>query len=142
MGRRPVCFSSGMTSVAPDCSQPWPCLSWGIPSGFTSNHSYVLFISILYLHFYFIFFFFTRPEGRKEDAEGKLKSTAGSYGEGTGNPLQCCCLENPRDSGAWWAAIYGVAQSRTRLKQLSSSSSSSRKLSLLYNQGRTLINCK
>ena len=39
-----------------------------------------------------------------------------------GNPLQCSCLENPRDGGAWWAAVYGVAQSRTRLKQLSSSS--------------------
>ena len=46
-------------------------------------------------------------------------------GEGNGNPLQCSCLENPRDSGAWWAAVYGVAQSRTRLKRLSSSSSSS-----------------
>ena len=44
-------------------------------------------------------------------------------GEGNGNPLQCSCLENPRDGGAWWAAIYGVAQSRTRLKRLSSSSS-------------------
>ena len=43
-------------------------------------------------------------------------------GEGNGNPLQCSCLENPRDRGAWWAAVYGVAQSRTRLKQLSSSS--------------------
>ena len=43
-------------------------------------------------------------------------------GEGNGNPLQCSCLENPRDGRAWWAAIYGVAQSRTRLKQLSSSS--------------------
>ena len=41
-------------------------------------------------------------------------------GEGNGNPLQCSCLENPRDWGAWWAAIYGVAQSWTRLKQLSS----------------------
>ena len=46
-------------------------------------------------------------------------------GEGNGNPLQCSCLENPRDGGAWWAAVYGVTQSRTRLKQLSSSSSSS-----------------
>ena len=46
-------------------------------------------------------------------------------GEGNGNPLQCFCLENPRDGGAWWAAVYGVAQSRTRLKRLSSSSSSS-----------------
>ena len=43
-------------------------------------------------------------------------------GEGNGNPLQCSCLENPRDGGAWWAAVYGVAQSRTRLKRLSSSS--------------------
>ena len=43
--------------------------------------------------------------------------------EGNGNPLQCSCLENPRDGGAWWVPIYGVAQSRTRLKQLSSSSS-------------------
>ena len=45
-------------------------------------------------------------------------------GEGNGNPLQCSCLENPRDGGAWWAAVYGIAQSRTRLRQLSSSSSS------------------
>ena len=44
-------------------------------------------------------------------------------GEGNGNPLQCSCLENPRDGGAWWAAVCGVAQSRTRLKQLGSSSS-------------------
>ena len=46
------------------------------------------------------------------------------FGEGNGNPLQCSCLENPRDGGAWWAAVYGVAQSRTRLRRLSSSSSS------------------
>ena len=44
-------------------------------------------------------------------------------GEENGNPLQCSCLENPRDRGAWWAAVYGVAQSRTRLKRLSSNSS-------------------
>ena len=44
-------------------------------------------------------------------------------GKGNGNPLQCSCLENPRDGGAWWATISGVAQSQTRLKQLSSSSS-------------------
>ena len=44
-------------------------------------------------------------------------------GEGNGNPLQYSCLENPRDSGAWWAAVYGVTQSRTRQKRLSSSSS-------------------
>ena len=45
-------------------------------------------------------------------------------GEGNGNPLQCSCLENPRDGGAWWAAVNGVTQSRTGLKWLSSSSSS------------------
>ena len=45
-------------------------------------------------------------------------------GEGNGNPLQCSCLENPRDGGAWWAAVSGVTQSQTRLKRLSSSSSS------------------
>ena len=47
--------------------------------------------------------------------------------EGNGNPLQYSCLENPMDRGAWWAAVYGVAQSQTRLKQLRSSSSSSSK---------------
>ena len=47
------------------------------------------------------------------------------FGEGNGNPLQCSCLENPRDGGAWWAAVYGVTQSWTQLKRLSSSSSSS-----------------
>ena len=43
-------------------------------------------------------------------------------GEGNGNPLQCSCLENPRDGEAWWAAVYGAAQSQTQLKRLSSSS--------------------
>ena len=47
-------------------------------------------------------------------------------GEGNGNPLQCSCLENPRDGGAWWAAVYGVAQSWTWLKRLSSSSSNTK----------------
>ena len=54
-------------------------------------------------------------------------------GEGNGNPLQCSCLENPRDGRAWWAAVYGVAQSWTRLKRLSSSSSSSSNISLNTN---------
>ena len=55
-----------------------------------------------------------------------LKATRVTIGEGNGNPFQCSCLENPRDGGAWWAAVYGVAQSRTRPKRLSSSSNSSR----------------
>ena len=64
-------------------------------------------------------------------------------GEGNGNPLQCSCLENPRDGGAWWAAVYGVAQSRTRLKQLSSSSSfmGSRKRSVEVCVAETLPFC-
>ena len=63
--------------------------------------------------------------GRKEsDTTERLHFhfSLSHIGEGNGNPLQCSCLENPRDGGAWWAAIYGVAQSRTRLKLLSSSS--------------------
>ena len=55
-------------------------------------------------------------------------SSPSCTGEGNGNPLQCSWLENPRDGGAWWAAVCGVAQSRTRLKWLSSSSEVSRPL--------------
>ena len=67
------------------------------------------------------------PWGRwGSDRTGQLHShfSLSCIGEGNGNPLQCSCLENPRDGGAWWAAVYGVAQSWTRLKRLSSSSSS------------------
>ena len=53
-------------------------------------------------------------------------------GVGNGNPLQYSCLENPRDGGAWWAAVYGVAQSQTRLKRLSSSSSRVEKCNKVY----------
>ena len=58
------------------------------------------------------------------DSTGRLHFhfSVSCIGKGNGNPVQCSCLENPRDGGAWWAAVYGVAQSRTRLKQLSSSS--------------------
>ena len=61
-------------------------------------------------------------------------------GEGNGNPLQCSCLENPRDRGAWLAAVYGVAQSRTRLKRFSSSSSTHK--SLLYSRLHLLFQHK
>ena len=54
----------------------------------------------------------------------KISAQTG-YLYSVGSPLQCSCLENPRDRGAWWAAVYGVTQSRTRLKRRSSSSSSS-----------------
>ena len=52
-------------------------------------------------------------------------------GEGNGNPLQCSCLENPKDGRAWWAAVYGVAQSWTQLKRLSSSSMDTREIETL-----------
>ena len=60
-------------------------------------------------------------------------------GEGNGNPLQCSCLENPRDGGAWWAAVYGVPQSRTLLKRFSSSSSSIHTTQPLVSQGPSSI---
>ena len=66
------------------------------------------------------------PWGREEsDTTERLPFhfSLSCIGEGNGNPLQCSCLENPRDGGAWWAAVYGAAQSWTRLKRLSSSSS-------------------
>ena len=66
------------------------------------------------------------PWGRKEsDTTEQLLFyfSLSCIGEGNGNPLQCSCLENPRDGGMWWASIYGVVQSRTWLKRLSISSS-------------------
>ena len=68
-----------------------------------------------------------RPWGHKESdttVQLHFHFSLSCTGEGNGNPLQCSCLENPRDGGVWWAAIYGVAQSRTWLKRLSSSNSS------------------
>ena len=62
------------------------------------------------------------PWGRVEsDTTERLHSqfSLSCIGEGNGNPLQCSCLENPRDGGAWWAAVYGVAQSWMQLKRLS-----------------------
>ena len=75
------------------------------------------------------------PWGREEsDTTERLPFhfSLSSIGEGNGNPLQCSCLENPRDGGIWWASVYGVAQSRTWLKRLSSSSSSRSKTSKLH----------
>ena len=61
------------------------------------------------------------PSGIRVSLELYLHFSLSCIGEGNGNPFQCSCLENLRDRGAWWAAVYGVAQSRTWLKQLSSS---------------------
>ena len=56
--------------------------------------------------------------GEESDTTERLhfRFSLSGIGEGNGNPLQCSCLENPRDGGAWWAAVYGVAQGQTRLK--------------------------
>ena len=73
------------------------------------------------------------PWGREESDQTErlhFHFSLACIGEGNGNPLKCSCLENPRDGGAWWAAVYGVAQSRTQLKRLSSSSSSSSRCKL------------
>ena len=66
---------------------------------------------------------YSPPGGEELDTNERFHFhfSVSCIGEGNGNPLQCSCLENPRDGGAWWAAVYGVAQSRTRLKRLSSS---------------------
>ena len=66
------------------------------------------------------------PWGRKESETTErlhFHFSLSCTGEGNGNPLQCSCLENPGDGGAWGAAVCGIAQSQTRLKRLSSSSS-------------------
>ena len=74
------------------------------------------------------------PWGREElDTTERLHFhlSLSCIGKGNGNPLQCSCLENPRDGGAWWAAVCRVAQSRSRLKRLSSSSSSTREITVI-----------
>ena len=84
----------------------WRIPGAGEPDGLLSmgshrvGHDWVT--SLLWLHFHF---------------------SLSCIGEGNGNPLECSCLENPRGGGTWWAAVYGVAQNWTQLKQLSSSSS-------------------
>ena len=70
---------------------------------------------------------------------GSILGSGRSAGEGNGNSLQYSCLENTRDGGAWWAAVYGVSQSWTRLKQLSSSSSSSRLIITFVPRSKRLL---
>ena len=74
-------------------------------------------------------FWAVRPECK---ARGVFERGSKGNGEGNGTPLQCSCLEDPRDRGAWWAAIYGVAQSRTRLMRLSSKEKSLFLLRIMY----------
>ena len=94
-------------------SHPEPCTQWFALNVYGDVDSFITIVSRVIivqsdtnerLHFHF---------------------SLSCIGEGNGTPLQYSCLENPRDRGAWWAAVYGVAQSWTRLTRLSSSSSSS-----------------
>ena len=83
------------------------------------------------------------PWGLESDTTERLHFhfSLSCIGEGNGNPLQCSCLENPTDRGAWWAAISGVAQSWTQLKLLSSSSSILGYASLIeWNIGKAIVN--
>ena len=108
--------------VPKPCSSPsWGLvfLCWGVDVGSLGRSSAILMI--LTYSSYII-----NAEQRLNAMFCWILALLARYvGEGNGNPLQCSCLGNPRDGGAWWAAVYGVAQSRTRLKRLSSSSSSS-----------------
>ena len=72
-------------------------------------------------------------------AVGFFTTSATWIGEGNGNPFQCSCLEKPRDRGAWWVAVYGVTQSWTRLKQLSSSSATWEALWFLVLYSKSLL---
>ena len=78
------------------------------------------------------FFYFCLLEESDTTERLRFHFSLSCIGEGNDNPLQCSCLENPRDGGAWWAAVYGVAQRRTRLKRLSSSSSSAVGVKLIF----------
>ena len=89
---------------------------------------FILFLKIIYLFLAVLglqccssFSLVSAPELR---AQAHFDFSLSCIGGGNGNPFQCSCLENPMDRGAWWAAVYGVAQSWTQLKRLSSSSSS------------------
>ncbi|XDA75673.1 hypothetical protein R6Z07M_005835 [Ovis aries] len=75
---------------------------------------------------------------------GGLLALRDKAGEGNGTPFQYSCLGNPMDGGAWWAAVHGVAKSRTRLKQLSSSSSSSRDFAGMFthSDGKSISSCR
>ena len=82
---------------------------------------YIEKICIIFIHNMYVYVYMSGSSDSKESAysagdPGSIPGSERSPREAKGNPLQCSCLENPRDGGAWWAAVYGVAQSRTRLK--------------------------
>ena len=116
-------YGSYGTLVNPCCPlDPFPDLFWPLPQvseKAMAPHSSTLAWKIPWME-----------EPSRLQSMGSLRvrhdwgTSLSCTGEGNGNPLQCSCLENPRDGGAWWAAVYGVAQSRTRLKWLGSSTPS------------------
>ena len=119
---RPICCSCLIAKLCPTLATPWTVAHWApLSMGFSWQE-------------YYSEFPFLSP-GDLPNPGIKLRSPAmaGWFFTCNGNPLQCSCLENPRDGGAWWAAVYGVAQSWTRLKWLSSSSKP---------QGKILITTK
>ena len=87
-----------------------------------SSLSAIRVVSLAYLMMYLMTYLLHIIGGIRDACS--IPGSGRSLGEGKCNPLQCSCLENPRDRVAWWAAVYGVTQSWTRLKRLSSSSSS------------------
>ena len=96
-----------------DC---WICSDFGQSLGRVANSSYVFIYNSFWTYILV-------ETGTVEwlVKHGFWPQIGERNGEGNGSPLQCSCLENPRDGGAWWAAAYGVTQSWTRLKRLSSS---------------------
>ena len=119
----------------------WKSWKWFYKGGMVNNYEMLVLTYIMRRlwqlvykesepNFKYVFSLFFIDENSKLLSMFYLSFFAGPSkhfcGEGNGNPLQCSCLENPRDGGAWWAAVYGVAQSWTRLKWLSSSSSQAR----------------
>ena len=116
-------------------SVPFSHIILPLPSPTESKSLFYISVSLL----------LSRIQGRIEsDTTERLHFhfSLSCIGEGNGNPLQCSCLANPRDRGAWWAAVYGVAQSRTRLKQLSSSSSSNKYTSGQSFYSKKLLSCR
>ena len=87
------------------------------------NDSFIFYLSVSTVCFICMYFLNADPFILRPLNSVIRSGSVLAIGEGNGNPLQCSCLENPRDGEARWAAVYGVAQNQTRLKRLSSSSS-------------------
>ena len=94
--------------------------------GIICNYKTKKILPHCFKHTYTSILVWLKPKYTNINFKNFYRYLAQDIGEGNGNPLQCSCLENPRDGRAWWAAVSGVAQSQTRLKRLSSSRSKQR----------------